>query len=139
MSTLNVDMIREIQNDHPGIPEPFLNENKLLAVEEDCRKAFLSSRIGKLGFFGKAFHGFVEAPAGDLVSAYILAIDSEDERKADVLLRFYTAPGERAVLLYRDTIAFVSETMPEPGDTVTVKSSRELSKDVMLNHRFQIG
>ena len=24
--------------------------------------------------------------------------------------------------------------MPEPGDTVTVKSSRELSKDVMLNH-----
>lgn len=65
--------------------------------------------------------------------------DSEDERKADVLLRFYTAPGERAVLLYRDTIAFVSETMPEPGDTVTVKSSRELSKDVMLNHRFQIG
>lgn len=139
MSTLNVDMIREIQNDHPGIPEPFLNENKLLAVEEDCRNAFLSSRIGKLGFFGKAFHGFVEAPAGDLVSAYILAIDSEDERKADVLLRFYTAPGERAVLLYRDTIAFVSETMPEPGDTVTVKSSRELSKDVMLNHRFQIG
>ena len=139
MSTLNVDMIREIQNDHPGIPEPFLNENKLLAVEEDCRKAFLSSRIGELGFFGKAFHGFVEAPAGDLVSAYILAIDSEDERKADVLLRFYTAPGERAVLLYRDTIAFVSETMPEPGDTVTVKSSRELSKDVMLNHRFQIG
>ena len=89
MSTLNVDMIREIQNDHPGIPEPFLNENKLLAVEEDCRKAFLSSRIGKLGFFGKAFHGFVEAPAGDLVSAYILTIDSEDERKADVLLRFY--------------------------------------------------
>ena len=87
MSTLNVDMIREIQNDHPGIPEPFLNENKLLAVEEDCRKAFLSSRIGKLGFFGKAFHGFVEAPAGDLVSAYILAIDYEDERKADVLLR----------------------------------------------------
>lgn len=139
MSTLNVDMIREIQNDHPGIPEPFLNENKLLAVEEDCRNAFLSSRIGKLGFFGKAFHGFVEAPAGDLVSAYILAIDSEDERKADVLLRFYTAPGERAVLLYRDTIAFVSETMPEPGDTVTVKSSRELSKDVMLNHHFQIG
>lgn len=139
MSTLNVDMIREIQNDHPGIPEPFLNENKLLAVEEDCRKAFLSSRIGKLGFFGKAFHGFVEAPAGDLVSAYILAIDSEDERKADVLLRFYTAPGERAVLLYRDTIAFASETMPEPGDTVTVKSSRELSKDVMLNHRLQIG
>lgn len=139
MSTLNVDMIREIQNDHPGIPEPFLNENKLLAVEEDCRKAFLSSRIGKLGFFGKAFHGFVEAPSGDLVSAYILAIDSEDERKADVLLRFYTAPGERAVLLYRDTIAFVSETMPETGDTVTVKSSRELSKDVMLNHRFQIG
>lgn len=50
MSTLNVDMIREIQNDHPGIPEPFLNENKLLAVEEDCRNAFLSSRIGKLGF-----------------------------------------------------------------------------------------
>ena len=139
MSTLNVDMIREIQNDHPGIPEPFLNENKLLAVEEDCRNAFLSSRIGKLGFFGKAFHGFVEAPAGDLVSAYILAIDSEDERKADVLLRFYTAPGERAVLLYRDTIAFVSETMPEPGDTVTVKSSREFSKDVMLNHRFPIG
>lgn len=139
MSTLNVDMIREIQNDHPGIPEPFLNENKLLAVEEDCRKAFLSSRIGKLGFFGKAFHGFVEAPAGDLVSAYILAIDSEDERKADVLLRFYTAPGERAVLLYRDTIAFVSEMMPKTGDTVTVKSSRELSKDVMLGHRFPIG
>lgn len=94
MSTLNVDMIREIQNDHPGIPEPFLNENKLLAVEEDCRKAFLSSRIGKLGFFGKAFHGFVEAPAGDLVSAYILTIDSEDERKADVLLRFYAVPED---------------------------------------------
>lgn len=63
----------------------------------------------------------------------------EEFAKADVLLRFYTAPGERAVLLYRDTIAFVSETMPETGDTVTVKSSRELSKDVMLNHRFQIG
>ena len=107
--------------------------------EEDCRKAFLSSRTGRLGAFGKAFHSFIEAPSGDLVSAYILAIDSEDERKADVLLRFYTAPGERAVLLYRDTIAFVSETMPETGDTVTVKSSRELSKDVMLNHRFQIG
>lgn len=139
MSTLNVDMIREIQNDHPGIPEPFLNENKLLAVEEDCRNAFLSSRTGRLGAFGKAFHSFIEAPSGDLVSAYILAIDSEDERKADVLLRFYTAPGERAVLLYRDTIAFVSETMPEPGDTVTVKSSREFSKDVMLNHCFPIG
>lgn len=139
MSTLNVDMIREIQNDHPGIPEPFLNENKLLAVEEDCRKAFLSSRIGKLGFFGKAFHGFVEAPAGDLVSAYILTIDSEDERKADVLLRFYAVPEDRAVILYRDTVAFVSETMPNPGDTVTVKSSRDLCKDLMLSHRFPIG
>ena len=90
-------------------------------------------------------HFFLPEPAGSVplarlfVSAYILAIDSEDERKADVLLRFYTAPGERAVLLYRDTIAFVSETMPEPGDTVTVKSSREFSKDVMLNHRFPIG
>lgn len=139
MSTLNVDMIREIQNDHPGIPEPFLNENKLLAVEEDCRKAFLSSRIGKLDFFGKAFHGFVEAPAGDLVSAYILTIDSEDERKADVLLRFYAVPEDRAVILYRDTVAFVSETMPKPGDTVTVKSSRDLCKDLMLSHRFPIG
>lgn len=139
MSKLNIDMIREIQNDHPAVPEPFLNESKLLDVEEDCRKAFLSSRTGRLGALGKAFHSFIEAPSGDLVSAYILAIDSEDERKADVLLRFYTAPRERAVLLYRDTIAFVSETMPEPGDTITVKSSRELSKDVMLNHRFQIG
>ena len=98
-----------------------------------------TGRTGRLGAFGRAFHSFIEAPSGDLVSAYILAIDSEDERKADVLLRFYTAPGERAVLLYRDTIAFVSETMPEPGDTVTVKSSREFSKDVMLNHRFPIG
>ena len=139
MSTLNVDMIREIQNDHPGIPEPFLNENKLLAVEEDCRNAFLSSRTGRLGAFGKAFHSFIEAPSGDLVSAYILTIDSEDERKADVLLRFYTAPGERAVLLYRDTIAFASETMPKPGDTVMVKSSRDLCKDLMLSHRFPIG
>ena len=139
MSKLNIDMIREIQNDHPAVPEPFLNESKLLEVEEDCRKAFLSSRTGKLGALGKAFHSFIEAPSGDLVSAYILEIDSEDERKADVLLRFYTASGERAVLLYRDTIAFVSETMPKPGDTVTVKSSRELSKDVMLNHRFPIG
>ena len=134
MSKLNIDMIREIKNNHPAVPEPFLNESKLLDVEEDCRKAFLSSRTGRLGAFGRAFHSFIEAPSGDLVSAYILAIDSEDERKADVLLRFYTAPGERAVLLYRDTIAFVSETMPEPGDTVTVKSSREFSKDVMLNH-----
>lgn len=139
MSKLNIDMIREIKNNHPAVPEPFLNESKLLDVEEDCRKAFLSSRTGRLGAFGKAFHSFIEAPSGDLVSAYILAIDSEDERKADVLLRFYTAPGERAVLLYRDTIAFVSETMPEPGDTVTVKSSRVFSKDVMLNHRFPIG
>ena len=136
---LNIYMIREIKNNHPAVPEPFLNESKLLDVEEDCRKAFLSSRTGRLGAFGRAFHSFIEAPSGDLVSAYILAIDSEDERKADVLLRFYTAPGERAVLLYRDTIAFVSETMPEPGDTVTVKSSREFSKDVMLNHRFPIG
>ena len=86
MSTLNVDMIREIQNDHPGIPEPFLNENKLLAVEEDCRKAFLSSRIGKLGFFGKAFHGFVEAPAGDLVSAYIIKNDTDTKRRPNVLV-----------------------------------------------------
>ena len=139
MSKLNIDMIREIQNNHPAVPEPFLNESKLLSVEEDCKKAFLSSRTGRLGAFGKAFHSFIEATSGDLVSAYILAIDSEDERKADVLLRFYTAPGERAVLLYRDTIAFVSETMPKPGDTVTVKSSREFSKDVMLSHRFQIG
>lgn len=128
MSKLNIDMIREIKNNHPAVPEPFLNESKLLDVEEDCRKAFLSSRTGRLGAFGRAFHSFIEAPSGDLVSAYILAIDSEEERKADVLLRFYTAPGERAVLLYRDTIAFVSETMPEPGDTVTVKSSREFSK-----------
>ena len=102
MSKLNIDMIREIKNNHPAVPEPFLNESKLLDVEEDCRKAFLSSRTGRLGAFGKAFHSFIEAPSGDLVSAYILAIDSEDERKADVLLRFYTAPGERAVLLYRD-------------------------------------
>ena len=107
MSKLNIDMIREIKNNHPAVPEPFLNESKLLDVEEDCRKAFLSSRTGRLGAFGRAFHSFIEAPSGDLVSAYILAIDSEDERKADVLLRFYTAPGERAVLLYRDTIAFV--------------------------------
>lgn len=139
MSKLNIDMIREIKNNHPAVPEPFLNESKLLDVEEDCRKAFLSSRTGRLGAFGRAFHSFIEAPSGDLVSAYILAIDSEDERKADVLLRFYTAPGERAVLLYRDTIAFVSETMPEPGDTVTVKSSREFSKDVMLNHETQVA
>ena len=125
MSKLNIDMIREIKNNHPAVPEPFLNESKLLDVEEDCRKAFLSSRTGRLGAIGRAFHSFIEAPSGDLVSAYILAI--------------YTAPGERAVLLYRDTIAFVSETMPEPGDTVTVKSSREFSKDVMLNHRFPIG
>lgn len=97
MSKLNIDMIREIKNNHPAVPEPFLNESKLLDVEEDCRKAFLSSRTGRLGAFGKAFHSFIEAPSGDLVSAYILAIDSEDERKADVLLRFYTAPGERAV------------------------------------------
>ena len=89
MSKLNIDMIREIQNNHPAVPEPFLNESKLLDVEEDCRKAFLSSRTGRLGAFGKAFHSFIEAPSGDLVSAYILAIDSEDERKADVLLRFY--------------------------------------------------
>ena len=98
MSKLNIDMIREIKNNHPAVPEPFLNESKLLDVEEDCRKAFLSSRTGRLGAFGKAFHSFIEAPSGDLVSAYILAIDSEDERKADVLLRFYTAPGERAVM-----------------------------------------
>ena len=84
---LNIDMIREIKNNHPAVPEPFLNESKLLDVEEDCRKAFLSSRTGRLGAFGKAFHSFIEAPSGDLVSAYILAIDSEDERKADVLLR----------------------------------------------------
>lgn len=137
MSKLNIDMIREIKNNHPAVPEPFLNESKLLDVEEDCRKTFLSSRTGRLGAFGKAFHSFIEAPSGD--RRLVPAIDSEDERKADVLLRFYTAPGERAVLLYRDTIAFVSETMPETGDMVTVKSSRELSKDVMLNHRFQIG
>ena len=62
MSTLNVDMIREIQNDHPGIPEPFLNENKLLAVEEDCRNAFLSSRIGKLGSY--AFAQFLPIASG---------------------------------------------------------------------------
>lgn len=99
MSKLNIDMIREIKNNHPAVPEPFLNESKLLDVEEDCRKAFLSSRTGRLGAFGKAFHSFIEAPSGDLVSAYILAIDSEDERKADVLLRFYTAPGERAVFV----------------------------------------
>lgn len=139
MSRLNIDMIREIQNNHPAVPEPFLNESKLLDVEEDCRKAFLSSRIGRLGAFGKAFHSFIEAPSGDLVSAYILTIDSEDERKADVLLRFYAVPEDRAVILYRDTVAFVSETMPKPGDTVTVKSSRDLCKDLMLNHRFQIG
>lgn len=84
MSKLNIDMIREIKNNHPAVPEPFLNESKLLDVEEDCRKAFLSSRTGRLGAFGKAFHSFIEAPSGDLVSAYILAIDSEDERKADV-------------------------------------------------------
>ena len=41
MSTLNVDMIREIQNDHPGIPEPFLNENKPL----------LSRRTAGMHFF----------------------------------------------------------------------------------------
>ena len=76
MSKLNIDMIREIKNNHPAVPEPFLNESKLLDVEEDCRKAFLSSRTGRLGAFGKAFHGFVEPPAGDLVSAYILTIDS---------------------------------------------------------------
>lgn len=99
MSKLNIDMIREIKNNHPAVPEPFLNESKLLDVEEDCRKAFLSSRTGRLGAFGKAFHSFIEAPSGDLVSAYILAIDSEDERKADVLLRFYTAPGERAAFV----------------------------------------
>lgn len=80
MSKLNIDMIREIKNNHPAVPEPFLNESKLLDVEEDCRKAFLSSRTGRLGAFGKAFHSFIEAPSGDLVSAYILAIDSEDER-----------------------------------------------------------
>lgn len=43
-----------------------------------------------------------------------------------------------AVILYRDTVAFVSETMPKPGDTVTVKSSRDLCKDLMLSHRFPI-
>lgn len=84
MSKLNIDMIREIKNNHPAVPEPFLNESKLLDVEEDCRKAFLSSRTGRLGAFGKAFHSFIEAPSGDLVSAYILAIDSEDERKVYV-------------------------------------------------------
>lgn len=88
MSKLNIDMIREIKNNHPAVPEPFLNESKLLDVEEDCRKAFLSSRTGRLGAFGRAFHSFIEAPS---------------------------------------------------GDTVTVKSSREFSKDVMLNHRFPIG
>lgn len=55
MSTLNVDMIREIQNDHPGIPEPFLNENKLLAVEEDCRKAFLSPESANLVSLARHF------------------------------------------------------------------------------------
>ena len=139
MSRLNIDMIREIQNDHPTVPEPFLNESKLLDVEEDCKKIFLSSRTGKLGTLGKIFHNFIEAPAGDLTSAYVLMIDSKDERKADVLLRFYTAPEDRSVLLYRDTVTFVSETMPRPGDTVTVKSSRELSKDIMLSHVFPIG
>lgn len=139
MSKLNIDMIREIKNNHPAVPEPFLNESKLLDVEEDCRKVFLSSQTGRLGAFGKAFHSFIEAPSGDLVSAYILAIDSEDERKADVLLRFYAVPEDRAVILYRDTVAFVSETMPKPGDTVTVKSSRDLCKDLMLSHRFPIG
>lgn len=68
MSKLNIDMIREIKNNHPAVPEPFLNESKLLDVEEDCRKAFLSSRTGRLGAFGKAFHSFIEAPSGDLVS-----------------------------------------------------------------------
>lgn len=115
MSKLNIDMIREIKNNHPAVPEPFLNESKLLDVEEDCRKAFLSSRTGRLGAFRKAFHSFIEAPSGDLVSAYILAIDSEDERKADVLLRFYTAPGERAVLLYRDTIALAISGKLQPA------------------------
>ena len=52
MSKLNIDMIREIKNNHPAVPEPFLNESKLLDVEEDCRKAFLSSRTGRLGAFG---------------------------------------------------------------------------------------
>lgn len=55
MSKLNIDMIREIKNNHPAVPEPFLNESKLLSVEEDCKKAFLSSRTGRLGAFGKAF------------------------------------------------------------------------------------
>ena len=59
MSKLNIDMIREIKNNHPAVPEPFLNESKLLDVEEDCRKAFLSSRTGRLGAFGKAFHSFI--------------------------------------------------------------------------------
>lgn len=59
MSKLNIDMIREIKNNHPAVPEPFLNESKLLDVEEDCRKAFLSSRTGRLGAFGKAFHSFL--------------------------------------------------------------------------------
>lgn len=40
MSKLNIDMIREIKNNHPAVPEPFLNESKLLDVEEDCGKHF---------------------------------------------------------------------------------------------------
>lgn len=43
MSKLNIDMIREIKNNHPAVPEPFLNESKRLDAEEDYRKAFLSS------------------------------------------------------------------------------------------------
>lgn len=116
-----------------------MKANSLMSRRTAGKHFFLPEPADSVPLEGLFTVFFIEAPSGDLVSAYILAIDSEDERKVDVLLRFYTALGERAVLLYRDTIAFVSETMPEPGDTVTVKSSREFSKDVMLNHRFPIG
>lgn len=139
MSRIDESTASEIRENYPDVPSAYLDENKTLKVEDECKETFLASRAGKLGVLGKIYHNFVEAPAGDIVSIYVLAIDSEDEHKADVLLRFYTAPENRALLLYRDTVAVVSEAMPKPGDEITVRSSRNLSKDIMLSHRFVIG
>lgn len=144
MSKLNIDMIREIKNNHPAVPEPFLNESKLLDVEEDCRKAFLSSRTGRLGAFGKAFHSFIEAPSGDLVSAYILAIDSKDERNGysneideadlhDFLAAVLFGPGiriagnrpiiGRLVELINRPVCVVRTLETDEGETVPVCSN----------------